>query len=102
MCGMRHVSEQENVDFLYPETKRHVFFITCGPASLGFQVTFSSMMFLAYMKMNIRHAVESSYEFDTSRAPNIISRNASHAQALLAKMTFIYQVRLIASPFAEN
>jgi hypothetical protein len=45
------------------------------------------MMFLAYMKMNIRHAVESSYEFDTSRAPNIISRNASHAQALLAKMT---------------
>jgi hypothetical protein len=60
------------------------------------------MMFLAYMKTKIKYAVESSYEFDTSQAPNSISHNASRAQALLVKMTFIYQVGRIASPFAAN
>jgi len=59
-------------------------------------------MFLAYMKAKIKHAVESSYEFDTSQAPNSISHNLSRAQVLLAKMTFIYRVRLIISPFAAN
>jgi hypothetical protein len=76
-------------------------FVTCDPASLGSQFTCNSMRFLTDMKMKIKHAVESSYEFDTSQAPNSIDHNASHAQALLAKMTFIYRVRLIAS-FAAN
>jgi hypothetical protein len=47
------------------------------------------------MKTRIKHAVDSSYEFDTSRAPESISRNVRRAQALLAKTTFIYRVRLI-------
>jgi len=66
------------------------------------QFTCSSMKFLTDMKTKIKHAVEYSYEFDTSQAPDSISRNASRAQALLADTTFIYQVRLIASPFAAN
>ncbi|KAF8506732.1 hypothetical protein F5888DRAFT_1644837 [Russula emetica] len=48
------------------------------------------MTFLTDMKTKIKHVVEFSYEFDTSKAPSIIGRNASRAQALLAKMTFIY------------
>jgi len=55
------------------------------------EFTCSSMRFFADMKMNIKHAVEFSYEFDTSRAPDSISRNVSRAQALLAKTTFIYR-----------
>jgi hypothetical protein len=54
------------------------------------------MEFLADIKTKIKHAVDSSYDFDTSRAPDSIGRNVSRAQALLAKATFIYRVRLIA------
>jgi hypothetical protein len=89
-------------NMLRPDEEACLFFVTCGPASLGFQITCSSMMFLAYMKAKIKHAVESSYEFDTSQSPDSISRNFSRSQALLAKTTFIYRVRLIASPFAAN
>ncbi|KAI0274555.1 hypothetical protein BGY98DRAFT_992531 [Russula aff. rugulosa BPL654] len=49
------------------------------------------MELLKYMKMKIKSVVESSYEFDTSRAPDSISRNASRAQALLANTTFFYR-----------
>ncbi|KAI0274559.1 hypothetical protein BGY98DRAFT_992554 [Russula aff. rugulosa BPL654] len=49
------------------------------------------MKFLRYMKMKIKSVVESSYEFDTSRAPDSISRNTVRAQALLANTTFIYR-----------
>ena len=55
------------------------------------------MKFLTDMKTKIKQAVDSLYGFDTSRAANIIGRNASRAQALLTKTTFIYRVRLIAS-----
>jgi hypothetical protein len=55
------------------------------------------MELLTDMKSKIKHAVDSLYEFDTSRAPDSISRNVSRAQALLAKTTFVYRVRLIAS-----
>ncbi|KAH9984994.1 hypothetical protein BJV77DRAFT_141797 [Russula vinacea] len=51
----------------------------------------SGMRLIADIKTKIKHAVESSYGFDTSRAPDIISRNTSRAQALLAEMTFIYR-----------
>jgi hypothetical protein len=57
------------------------------------------MTLLSDIKMNIKHIVESSYGFDTSQDGDIIGRNASRAQALLAKMTFVYLVRLIASLF---
>ena len=67
---------------------------------LDFQFVYSSMRLLVDIKMKIKHAVESSYEFDTSRTPDIISRNASRAKALLSeKKSFVYRVRLIASPF---
>jgi hypothetical protein len=46
------------------------------------------------MKTKTKSAVESSYGFDTSQAPQSISSNASRAQALLADATFIYQVYL--------
>jgi hypothetical protein len=49
------------------------------------------MKLLNDMKAKTKPAVEYSYEFDTSHAPQSISRNASRAQALLAKTTFIYQ-----------
>jgi hypothetical protein len=60
------------------------------------------MTFIADIKTKVMHAVESSYEFDTSQAPESIGRNASRAQALLTDMAFVYKVRLIASPFATN
>jgi len=44
------------------------------------------------MKMKVMHHVESLYGFDTSQAPEVISRNARHAQALLTAMAFIYRV----------
>jgi hypothetical protein len=50
------------------------------------------------IKMKIKHTVEFSYEFDTSQAHDIIRRNARRAQALLNKMTFVYEVHLIAPP----
>ncbi|KAF8506729.1 hypothetical protein F5888DRAFT_1644820, partial [Russula emetica] len=49
------------------------------------------MTFLTDVKTKIKHVVEFSYEFDTSKAPNSISRNVHRAQALLAKSTFIYR-----------
>jgi hypothetical protein len=55
------------------------------------------MKLLNDMKMKIKPAVESLYEFDTSQAPQSISRNESRAQALLAETTFIYRVYLIIS-----
>ena len=57
------------------------------------------MGLLTQFKAEIKHAVESLYGFDTSRAPDIISRNAYRAQKLLTNMTFIYQVRHISSSF---
>jgi len=53
------------------------------------------MKLLDDMKAKIKFAVETLYGFDTSRDSESISRNASHAQALLAKATFIYRVYLI-------
>jgi hypothetical protein len=55
------------------------------------------MKLLNDMKMKTKSAVDSSYEFDTSQAPQSISHNASRAQELLAETTFIYRVYLIVS-----
>lgn len=57
------------------------------------------MTFIADIKAKVMHAVESSYEFDTSQAPESIGRNARRAQALLIDLAFVYKVSLIASPF---
>ena len=64
---------------------------------LDFQIKYHSMELLTDLKTKTKSAVESSYEFDSSRAPQSISRNASRAQALLADTTFIYRVYLIVS-----
>jgi hypothetical protein len=55
------------------------------------EFVFSNIGFLTDIKAEMKHAVKSSYGFNTSRAPDIISHNASRAQGLLSNMTFIYQ-----------
>ena len=64
-----------------------------------FQIKCDSMEFITDIKTKIKHTVDSSYGFDTSRAPDSIDRNVSLARALVTKKTFIYRVRLIASHF---
>ena len=63
---------------------------------MDFQFVDNSMRFFTDIKKKIMYTVQSSYGFDTSRAPDSIGRNARRAQALLSRMTFIYRVRLIA------
>jgi len=46
---------------------------------------------LINMKMKIMHAVQSSYGFDTSRAPDSIGHNTRLAHALLTNVTFVYR-----------
>ena len=58
------------------------------------QFVYDSLRFITDLKMNIMHAVESFYGFDTSQASESIGRNTSRAQALLTKMRFVYRVRL--------
>ncbi|KAH9057237.1 hypothetical protein EDB87DRAFT_1833256 [Lactarius vividus] len=53
--------------------------------------TDSNMRLFIDTKKKIVHVVEVQYGFDTSHAPNSISRNASLAQALLSHMAFIYR-----------
>jgi hypothetical protein len=104
MHGMRHISEMEHpIYHAKTRTMRHASFSShVAQLHLDFQFTYSSMMFLAEMKTKVKAAVESSYEFDTSQAPDSINHNASRAQALLTKMSFIYKVCLIAFPFSVN
>jgi len=98
MRGMRPVLELTHTLIYYAKTKRHVSFLSHAPRlHSDFQIKCESMKFFADMKTNIKHAVDSAYEFDTSRSADSISRNVRRAQALLAKTTFIYRVRLIAS-----
>ena len=66
------------------------------------QVVIDSMALLANMNTKITHSVESLYGFNTSRAPESISKNAELAQALLTDMTFIYRVRPIPSPLTAH
>ncbi|KAH8982652.1 hypothetical protein EDB86DRAFT_2969932 [Lactarius hatsudake] len=62
----------------------------------------SNMKFFVDTKTKIMHVVEAQYGFDTSHAPDRISRNESLAQALLSHMAFIYRVRLSPSPFMTH
>lgn len=64
----------------------------CASSSpLAEEFVITSITLLADMKMTVKHLVESLYGFDTSRAPDSISRNAGLAQALLTNMAFIYR-----------
>ena len=63
---------------------------------------YSSMKLFDEIKAKIKYDVKTLYGFDTSRAPDIIGRNAAHAQALLKEMTFIYHVRPMPAPFAAR
>ena len=66
------------------------------------QFVVSSITLLTDMKRRVMHHVESFYGFGSSRAPTIISRNTSHAQALLTDMTFIYRVRPTTPPLTAH
>jgi hypothetical protein len=66
---------------------------------MGIQFSDTKLLININMKMKIMHAVQSSYGFDTSRAPDSIGHNTRLAHALLTNMTFIYRVRPIAQPF---
>ena len=68
----------------------------------NFQFVYNSMRHLTDIKTKIEHAVDSWYEFDTSRAPDSIGDNVIRAQTLLNKMTFVYGVRPVSSPFVAN
>jgi hypothetical protein len=82
---------------LLPSKEARRFLSHMAQLHLDFQIKCSSMKLLNEMKMKTQSVVESLYEFNTSQDPQIISRNASRAQALLAETTFIYQVYLILS-----
>jgi hypothetical protein len=84
-------------NFVRQDEEACLFFCHIRHGFTRIQIKCDSMKFLTDMKTKIKHAVDSSYQFDTSRAPDSISRNVHRAQALLAKTTFIYRVRLIAS-----
>ena len=60
------------------------------------------MMLLNDMKMRIMHAVETSYGFNTCQASHSINSNVKRAQALLARMTFVYKVRPIVPLFVTH
>jgi hypothetical protein len=45
------------------------------------------------MKMKLRHAVETLYEFDPNQTARSIGYNAAHAKELLTKVAFIYRAR---------
>ncbi len=97
MRGRKPVSEQRQIQIHYPKfkTKRHVSFLShVARLNSDFQFTYSSMEFLTDMKMKIKPAVDSSYEFNTSKTLDSIGHNASRAEALLSKATFIYRVCL--------
>jgi hypothetical protein len=98
MRGMRHIPELTHILIRYAKMKRYISFLShVARLYSSFQIKCDSMEFLTDIKTKIKHAVDSSYQFDTSRAPDSISRNVSRAQALLAKAAFIYRVRFIAS-----
>jgi lantibiotic modifying enzyme len=103
MRGVRHVSEMTHILIYYAETKRHVSFLSLvARLHSDIQIKCDSMKLLTDMKTNIKHDVESSYEFDTSRAADSVSHNVRRAQALLTKTTFIYRVRLVTSHLHEH
>jgi len=57
----------------------------------GKELACCNMHHITNIKAKIMHHVESLYRFDTSQAPDSISRNTRDAQALLNKVAFIYQ-----------
>ena len=91
-----HRTEVDPSPNLLRQDEEACFFLShMAQLHVSFQFKCSSMKLLDDMKTKTKSAVESSYEFDSSQAPQSISRNASRAQALLAETTFIYLVYLI-------
>jgi len=100
MCGRTYVTELRYIRVLiyHDKMEKYDSFLSHMPQlQLDFQFKCSSMKLLNDMKTKFKPAVEFFYEFDTSQAPQSISRNASRAQALLIERTFIYRVYLIVS-----
>ena len=98
MRGTRRISELTRILIHYTKMKRRVLFLSdVTRLHSDFQIKCDNMKLIFDMKTKVKHAVDSSYGFDTSRAADSIGRNAHRAQELLAKATFIYRVRHIAS-----
>ena len=104
MHGMRHIGVGELTLILihYAKTKRYVsFLLHVTWLHSYFQIKCDSMKLLADMKTKTKCAVDSSFQFETGQAADSIGRNASLAQTLLDKTTFIYQVRVIALHYGQ-
>ena len=67
-----------------------------------FQFAEGNIKLFTQTKKRVMHIVEAQYEFDTSHAPDSISRNATLSQALLTNMAFIYRVCPSLSPFTNH
>jgi hypothetical protein len=68
----------------------------------SFQFAESNMKLFTETKKKVMHIVEAQYGFDTSHAPDSISRNATLSQALLSNMAFIYRVCPSSSTFTNH
>jgi hypothetical protein len=103
-CAWEEAREEAflRVDLLNKNDVAGLFFCHVARAHMDFQFVNGGMRFLTNIKMKIKQVVEFWYGFDSSRAPESISHNASRAQALLAQMTFVYRVRPISSPFVNH
>ena len=73
-----------------------------GVSYYFFQFAEGNMKLFTQTKKRVMHIVEAQYEFDTSHAPDSISRNATLSQALLTNMAFIYRVCPSSSPFTNH
>jgi hypothetical protein len=67
-----------------------------------FQFAGDNMKLFTETKKRVIHIVEAQYGFDTSHAPDSISRNATLSQTLLSNMIFIYRVCPSSSPFTNH
>jgi hypothetical protein len=68
----------------------------------SFQFAEGNIKLFTETKKRVMHIVEAQYGFDTSHAPDSISRNATLSQALLSNMAFIYRVCPSSSPFTNH
>ena len=102
-CVERGMFQNRRTSYITPRRRGMSRFLShVAQLHSHFQIKCDSMKLLNDMKTKTKSAVESLYEFDTSQAPQSIGRNASRAQALLAKTTFIYRVHLICIIFESQ
>ena len=57
------------------------------------QFTVNGMTLVSDMKMKLRHAVATQYEFDRNQSAGSINYNVAHTKELMTNMASIYRVR---------